>query len=405
LPLSIRALGLLLLGCVLMSLAGCGSAASTPTPTKTPRSPDTPTPVPTATWTPLPPSPTPPPTPTPIGQNLSTPTPRVPPTLAAAPPTFPPDVCPLTGLKVDDPAVLDRPPLAIKVSNSPALVRPQHGLSLADVVFEHITEGNHPRLTALYLSHDAERVGSVRSGRQIDLEIPAMFQAIFACSGFSPGNIPLFQEADFADRLFVRDPPWNNWSPFEVIPEEGKPEWHSLYTDTPSLWEATASRDITGRRNIVGWAFLEEPPAGGTPADEITVVYVRNVVDAEYRYDPEQGLYLRSVLGEPHTEALTGEQLTTANVIVLQANHVETDILEDQFDGGHYSVQIQLWGQGPGTIFRDGRAYSITWSRPEREDLIRFLDAEERIFPLKPGNTWIELVPLGYPVEVVPAGG
>lgn len=322
----------------------------------------------------------------------------------AEPPTFPPDVCPLTGLPVEDVSVLERPPLAIKISNAPAIVRPQSGLSLADVVFEHLAEANLTRLTALYLSHDAEKVGPVRSGRQIDLEIPAMFQAIFACSGFSPGNIPLFQNSDFADRLIVRDPPWVHQDPFYVIEEAGKPAWHSLYTDTPILWETAARRGVAGRRQVVGWTFAADPPPGGASAEAISIVYGAGVADAEYQFDAGRGLYLRSVLGEPHVEALTGKQLTAANVIVLQANHVETDILEDQYDGGHYSVQIQLWGQGPGTIFRDGRAYPITWSRPGRPDLVRFLDAEGNTFPLKPGNSWIQLVPLGHPVEVTPAG-
>lgn len=394
--------GLLALVLLLVGASGCGSAAPTPTPTKTPKPPDTPTP--TATWTPLPPTPTPQPTPTPIGGNLGTPTATPALTPPAEPPTFPPDVCPLTGLKVEDPKVLERPPLAIKVSNAPAIVRPQSGLSLADVIVEHYAEANLTRLTAIYLSHDAERVGPVRSGRQIDLEIPAMFQAIFACSGFSPGNIPLFQNSDFAERLIVRDPPWVHQDPFYVIPEEGKPRWHSLYTDTPVLWKWAADHGVTGRREIVGWAFSEAAPEGGEPAEEIAIVYAAGIVDAEYRYDAQRGLYLRSILGEPHTEALTGEQLTAANVVVLQANHVETDILEDQFDGGHYSIQIQLWGQGPGIAFRDGKAYPITWSRPERPDLVRFLDAEGHIFPLKPGNTWLQLVPLGHPVEYGPGG-
>ncbi|MGQ9459013.1 MAG: DUF3048 domain-containing protein [Anaerolineae bacterium] len=387
---SVLALAVLVAGA-----SGCSSAVPTPTPTKTPKPLETPT----ATWTPLPPTSTPLPTATPIGAGLGTPTPEPVATPPAEPPTLPPDVCPLTGLPVEDPKVLERPPLAIKVSNAPAIVRPQSGLSLADVVVEHYAEANLTRLTAIYLSHDAEKVGPVRSGRQIDLEIPAMFQAIFACSGFSPGNIPLFQKSDFANRLIVRDPPWVHQAPFYVIPEAGKPQWHSLYTDTPGLWKWAADRGVSGRREVVGWAFAEEAPAGGEPAESITLVYAPGIADAEYRYDAARGLYVRFILGEPHVEALTGEPLTAANVVVLQANHVETDILEDQYDGGHYSIQIQLWGQGPGLVFRDGRAYPITWSRPERPDLVRFLDAAGRIFPLKPGNTWVQLVPLGHLVE------
>src|SRR5690554_6309566 len=52
---------------------------------------------------------------------------------------------PLTGLEVDDPALLQRRPLAAKISNAPEIVRPQAGISQADMVFEHYTEGSLTR--------------------------------------------------------------------------------------------------------------------------------------------------------------------------------------------------------------------------------------------------------------------
>ena len=48
---------------------------------------------------------------------------------------FPPDVNPLTGERVSDPALLQRRPLAIKIANM-ARVRPQAGLNQADLVFD-----------------------------------------------------------------------------------------------------------------------------------------------------------------------------------------------------------------------------------------------------------------------------
>src|SRR5688572_23272367 len=47
---------------------------------------------------------------------------------------------PLTGLPVNIPSLLERRPIAIKVGNSPDYVRPQSGLSLADVVYEYYIE-------------------------------------------------------------------------------------------------------------------------------------------------------------------------------------------------------------------------------------------------------------------------
>ena len=98
--------------------------------------------------------------------------------------TLPDTVSPFTGLEVDDPARLNRMPAAVKISNSP-IARPQSGLSKADVVIEHLAEGNITRFTAIFHSEDAERIGSVRSARLIDLEIPALFDAFLVYSGAS----------------------------------------------------------------------------------------------------------------------------------------------------------------------------------------------------------------------------
>ncbi|MFN2276422.1 MAG: DUF3048 domain-containing protein, partial [Candidatus Promineifilaceae bacterium] len=85
---------------------------------------------------------------------------------------------PLTGELVSDPANLQRRPLAVKLSNAPAVyTRPQSGLNDADLVFEHTTEGNLTRFTAIIYGKTPPRLGPVRSARLIDIELPAMYDA------------------------------------------------------------------------------------------------------------------------------------------------------------------------------------------------------------------------------------
>src|SRR5574341_1606427 len=82
---------------------------------------------------------------------------------AIGPDNFPTDVNPLTGLPVDNPAVLNRRPMVVKISNAPPLVRPQAGIGEADLVYEHYAEGGLTRFSAIFYSHAPERVGSIRS--------------------------------------------------------------------------------------------------------------------------------------------------------------------------------------------------------------------------------------------------
>jgi hypothetical protein len=116
-------------------------------------------------------------------------------------PTLDADACPLTGLSVSDPALLERRPLAIKIQNVP-VARPQYGLPQADIVYEHLSEAGITRFTAIYLCQEIEKVGSTRSARFIDLEIPAMYESLLAFSGTSAGLYPKYLNADFYDRQF-----------------------------------------------------------------------------------------------------------------------------------------------------------------------------------------------------------
>lgn len=328
------------------------------------------------------------------------PTPTPPPAVSpTAPPTvpvaeFPPDVNPLTGLRVPDPAVLNRRPLAIKISNYPPVVRPQSGVDLADLVFEHYAEGGVTRFTAIYLSQDAEPVGSVRSARLIDLEIPAMFKAILAYSGASVGVNARIRASDFIERAL--SPDFGVGAPiFWRIPREGVAVEHTLFTSTRRLWEEATRRGINRPQDLRGMVFSEQLSLGGRPVSTLIVPY--RVEPVSWRYDPGSGRWFRWTAGQPHMDALTGRQLSAANVVVVYAHHQTTDILEDQL--GNYSIEIQIWGSGPVRIFRDGRMLEGQWQRFRREDMLRFVDAQGQPIPLKPGNTWFQMVPLDMGIQ------
>ncbi len=384
-------IGVILITLVLsqLCLSACGGDPQvTATPTRTAWPEATATPLPTATPT----------------VAVATATATAQPTTEASIMTeFPPDVNPLTGLQVSDPTILERRPLAVKISNSPAVVRPQAGLSLADLVFEHYAEGGVTRFTALYLGQESTKIGSIRSGRLIDLEIPAMFKSMFAYSGSSGGVKQKIIASDFYQENRVISPDFGVGEPvFYRVPEAGKAFEHTLFTNTRVLWALTSERGLNTRQDLQGLAFSASPPPEGEPASYVELTYLAGVASAEWTYDQATGRYRRSILGEPHTDALTGEQITTANIIIVYANHVDTDILEDLVGGGHYSIEIQIWGQGPVQIVRDGHVYNGSWIRQAREDLLSFVDETGQPLPLKPGNSWYQLVPLDFPTMIQP---
>ncbi|MCA9920789.1 MAG: DUF3048 domain-containing protein, partial [Anaerolineales bacterium] len=304
------------------------------------------------------------------------------------PEPFPENINPLTGLPVSDPAILARRPIVVKVSNAPPIVRPQAGLNRADLVFEHYAEGGLTRFTAVFYTHDVSIVGSIRSARLIDFEIPHMYDAAFAYSGSSGPLRVRFQESDFFDRIISPD---FGHGGFYRMEEEGKSFVHSLYTDTYTLRETLSERGQEVPPTLANhMAFREEPLYPGEPATRIELWYTGT--NATWFYS--NGRYLRWSDGEAHLEAYTGQQLTFKNVVVIAANHVNTDIIEDTNNSP--SIEIQLWGSGPVSIFRDGQRFDGTWQRNDPNHMLTFYDQDGNMLPLAPGNTFFQIVPLGF---------
>ncbi len=389
---------LLLLAGVFL-LPGCaGETAVSPTPTALPATATLPvsptaTQPPTATITPYPSATataTPSATPAPTATPTITPTPE--PTISGllGPDNFPANVNPLTGETVRNPAILARRPLAIKISNAPALVRPQAGLSRADLVFEHLVEAGFTRFTAVFYSQDADPIGSVRSGRLIDLEIPRMYDAAFAYSG-SVGPVRLmFQESSFFDRLITID---FGHGGFYRVDNPALPRDHTLFTDTARLRYLLDERgENTPPQLPSGMTFRAEPISPGEPASALALRYPATNIN--WFYDRGNGRYLRWTDGQPHLDANTEGQLSFKNIIVLAAHHQETNIIEDT--GGNYSIQIQIWGEGPVSIFRDGQRFDGRWQRHDPDQMLTFYDENGRSLPLAPGPSFFQIVPLGF---------
>ncbi len=409
--------GALVLLALIGALAGCGSAPqATPTPTKTPRADVAapaatsviarPTQAPTATPLPIEvPTATPePPTATVIADPTATPTESGP---SAEPPAREAGISIFTGLRPADPAVLERRALAIKVDNIPEVI-PQSGLDKADVVVESHKEGCFLRFTAIYQSQAAPRVGSIRSARLIDVELPAIFDAILVFSGASGPVLQKLNQSDLGRQFLTstgngalfRDP--NIAIPF------------NMFANTEAGWRVAAQQGWNRASDpSVAWDFSENPPAGGAAAGTIDLPApnMRSNYFAQLKrrwsYDAASGRWLRFQGGKAHVDATNGQQLTAANVVILEANHVKTLIPEqgtvlDQSECGNASIEIQLWGEGPLQVLRDGKVYEGKWVRADRHAPFRFLDAQGRDIPLKPGNSWLEVIPLGLTVTVTP---
>ncbi|MBP7227509.1 MAG: DUF3048 C-terminal domain-containing protein [Longilinea sp.] len=384
------ALSLLLLGTL---LASCSALTPLP-PTATPTMPPTFTPLPpTATFTPQPTA-----TATPLPSPTATP--AYPPA-GLGPSGFPAGVNPLTGLEVDDPALLERRPIIVKVQNLPREGRPQLGVSAADLVYEYYTEFGTTRFAAIYYGRDAEQVAPIRSGRYFDEHLIRMYKAVFVFGSADPRVYQRFAGSEFGSRLVLEGSKSLQVGAIGRYDPKGK---NYLMANTAKVGEYLRLVQVdNSRQNLDGMYFKLEAPEGGRAASQLTVRYSIAIYN-RWDYDAESGRYLRSVDQQnatdqaseryaPLTDAVTGEQLGVENVVVIFVPHqdvvpsAETEMME-----------MALNGSGDALLLRDGQVYSVRWQRNAPDAVLTLVDASGQLVPFKPGQTWFEVVNTGSAV-------
>jgi Protein of unknown function (DUF3048) N-terminal domain/Protein of unknown function (DUF3048) C-terminal domain len=316
------------------------------------------------------------------------------------PDTYPNGVNPLTG-EVVDPALVNRMPIAIKISNFPYNVRPQSGLSMADLVFEHPAEAGLTRFTGVFLQNDVAKIGSIRSARFIDTELAPMFGALLVTSGSSIGTMahlrtnPWFQ-GDYVWRLVSEE---TNY----VCPplcRDNPNDFNSLFASTKDVRAATSAKAGSQAKSQSAFVFSEALPPGGVAVTDVSVDF-SSAAHVDWRYVATSRLYTRwqekDSSGElaAHIDALTNQPITDRNVVVLFVSQVNNFVPEDFLDGGNCGLEIQLWSIGPAKVFRDGKMYEGRWRRDNSTGFklrLEFNDGSN--LALAPGNTWFELVAL-----------
>jgi hypothetical protein len=66
-------------------------------------------------------------------------------------------------------------------------------------------------------------------------------------------------------------------------------------------------------------------------------------------------------------------------------------------EGGH-EVDVTATGSGPVVVMRNGVAITGTWTRPALTQPATLTAASGAAITLQPGNSWVELAPVGIPV-------
>ncbi len=289
-----------------------------------------------------------------------------------------PKIAPLTGLPDLDGGAQNRPALTIKVDNLDGEgVRPQTGLEGADVVYEEVTEGGITRFAAVYQSQVPAEVGPVRSVRAIDSDLVSPIGGVFAYSGGAGPNVDRIRlapvnsldESQAGDAMFrvdTNEPPHNLFArPQALFDRGGQP------VPPPALFQYLADQEVFAGEAVTSFTAQFENP-GYSPT---------------YTYDAATRTWKRDIAGAPFVMA-NGTQIAPTNVIEQFT----------QYTGGG---EGQVIGEGEAWVFSDGKLIRGRWVRPTADQPAQYLDAAGAPIKLLPGTTWVELLPVGRPVDVV----
>jgi len=312
-------------------------------------------------------------------------------TTTVAPAAVP--TCPLTGTPAPGGTVPARPALGIKIGNYPG-DRPSAGLNQADIVFEEPVEGAITRLLAVFQCQTSTLVGDIRSARQPDAGIMAQLSnpLLVHAGGIDP-VIALLKESPLIDENLYAG---GNGS--AIIMQPGRVAPYSTFVNTASLW-ALDPADTTPPAPIFQYSVAV--PAGSVAGSGTSVhIPFSSTSDVTWTWSPSTGTYLRSYAGQPDM-LLNGGQTAATNVVVMTVQTATGSWVEND-EGGH-EVLVTSTGTGPLVVLRDGVAIAGTWSRASLTTPATLTSAAGAPITLKPGNTWVELVPAG--VTVTPSPG
>ncbi|MDV2685684.1 DUF3048 domain-containing protein [Alkalihalophilus lindianensis] len=282
---------------------------------------------------------------------------------------------PLTGDKSD--VELDHRPVGVMINNHPA-ARPQSGLVDADVVYEVLAEGEMTRFLALFHSTFPKVVGPVRSARDYYIDLANGYDAVFITHGWSPGAEARLKagEADYLSGLHY------DGTLFQRSTDRRAP--HNSYITFENIQKGIEEQGYDWKKEVSPLSFYtsEDIQVVGHAASTIVINYL-NRNEVSYQFDEQTGKYYRFNGDSQTVDYHTNEPLLVANLFIVETEHNVLD------EAGRRDINLTSGGRGH--LVQSGIANEVNWKNIDGRILP--VDENGNEMPLKPGMTWINVVP------------
>lgn len=319
--------------------------------------------------------------------TIEAPTPTPTPTYVSTYETPAPVVyAPLTGVVAADPSVLARPSLAAKIDNHPS-ARPQVGLETTDIVFEELVEGGLTRYVAVWHSNVPAELGPIRSIRPMDPDIISPLGGIVAYSGGQERFVVMMRNTPVHNAIHGQ----RDADPF-MYRGKNAPAPHNVLVKAQEL--VSQRTDLAPPQQHFSFADSALAATAAREGSPVAGIDLRfgSASTPSWRWDAAAERWMRSQSAKPDTD-FAGAQLSAVNVVVVRVPVTVSQSVP----------KTELIGSGEAWVLSGGKAVHATWSKGDRDAVIRLVDDTGAVVRLAPGNTWVELVPNAGSAELVPA--
>jgi hypothetical protein len=270
-------------------------------------------------------------------------------------------------------------PTIIQIENS-SEARPQAGMQQADMIYEYISEGDIPRLSAVYWHPLPDLVGPVRSCRLITIRLVLMYKGMIYCSGANDYVLGLVWQhpnlindySHGAGNVFYRD---NNtrYAPHNVMMHGTNVTTFTAQQNLPALQYDIAPKHADATFTGDAAPTISVPDHG-----------------ASWQYDPGSKQYLKTQDGRAFMNVGTGRVHAKTVIVEYVTSYLDKNPA-NRFHG-YYTEAYETTGDGRADIFVDGVVIHATWHHPDPNVPAVFIDASGNPIDLDNGLTWVHVI-------------
>lgn len=324
----------------------------------------------------------------------------------------------LTGEQLANGVDKNAPTYCIQTPNGTDGARPQAGLTQAGVIFEAIAEAGITRFAAIYQNPTSTVIGPIRSLRLYYLDWDTPFDCTIVHAGGADDALRAVSSSGYKDLS-------EDYS-YMYRGTYGQRLWNNLFTTASNLQQYSDNHNYK-ESNIQSFARMTPDESAHELANslaveklEITHPTTKNTSElvarvpeikinfgsfatfnTHYVYDINNNAYLRSYqtgykhevykcpdenLGEKNPEDVCELVQMAPSVVVAM-------IVSERRASDNYHEVITTTGSGKAYIFQNGDVIEGTWSKPTKNDQIRFTDDNNHEIKLAPGQTFISAIP------------